>query len=212
MATQELQPGNLLKTSGSYWETCTLHAGVKLGVFTLLGNQQLSSKEVTEKLDGDKRGVEMLLNALAAMDLLEKKGDTYCNTPVSTAFLSKESSRYIGHIIRHHHHLVDSWSRLDVAVQSGKPVRTRASHHEDEKRESFLMGMFNLAMNLAPIIVPKIDLSNRRHLLDLGGGPGTYAIHFCLHNPRLKQDYQDGCIISVAKEPHNSADLEARTG
>jgi hypothetical protein len=53
------------------------------------------------------------------------------------------------------------------------------------------MGMLNLAMNLAPVLVPKIDLSGRRHLLDLGGGPGTYAIHFCMHNPRLKATVYD---------------------
>ena len=48
------------------------------------------------------------------------------------------------------------------------------------------MGMFNLAMMLAPKIVPYIDLAERRHLLDLGGGPGTYAIQFCMQNPDLK--------------------------
>jgi hypothetical protein len=53
------------------------------------------------------------------------------------------------------------------------------------------MGMFNLAMNLAPVLVPKIDLSKRRHLLDLGGGPGTYSIHFCLNNPQLKATVYD---------------------
>jgi hypothetical protein len=53
------------------------------------------------------------------------------------------------------------------------------------------MGMFNLAMNLAPMLVPKVDLSGRRHLLDLGGGPGTYAIHFCMNNPRLKATVYD---------------------
>lgn len=47
------------------------------------------------------------------------------------------------------------------------------------------MGMFNLAMQIAPRIVPQINLSGRRRLLDLGGGPGTYAIHFCQHNPDL---------------------------
>lgn len=31
-----------------------------------------------------------------------------------------------------------------------------------------------------------MDLSEKTRLLDLGGGPGTYAIHFCLKNPRLK--------------------------
>ncbi len=48
------------------------------------------------------------------------------------------------------------------------------------------MGMFNMAMNMAPMIIPQIDISARRHLLDLGGGPGTYAIHFCRHNPDLR--------------------------
>ncbi len=60
------------------------------------------------------------------------------------------------------------------------------SYGEEIERESFLMGMFNLAMELVPGIVEKIDLSGRARLLDLGGGPGTYAIHFCLENPELR--------------------------
>jgi len=191
MTAQELNPGHLLELSGRYWETCTLHAGVKLDVFSIIGNDGLKSQEVAQKINGDKRAVKMLLNALCAMNLLSKKDDTYRNTPTSKAFLIKESPRYVGHIILHHHHLVDSWARLDAAVQSGGPIRTRAVHHEDEKRESFLMGMFNIAMSLAPVLVPKIDLSGRRRLLDLGGGPGTYAIQFCLINPQLTATVYD---------------------
>jgi SAM-dependent methyltransferase len=91
----------------------------------------------------------------------------------------------------HHHHLLESWSQLDQAVLSGRPVRTQASFSNDEWRESFLMGMFNLAMGLAPKIVPLIDLSSKRHLLDLGGGPGTYAIHFCKKYSQLKATVYD---------------------
>jgi len=191
MQNKALNPGKILQISGSYWETCTLHAGVKLDVFSIIGNHRLKSKNVSDKLQGDQRSVEMLLNALTAMELLEKNENTYSNTPLSLAFLVKDSSRYIGHIIMHHYHLVDSWNRLDVAVRTGQPVRSRASHTDEEKRQSFLMGMFNLAMNLAPVLVPKIDLSKRRHLLDLGGGPGTYSIHFCLNNPQLKATVYD---------------------
>ena len=191
MKTQELNPGMLLQTSGSYWETCTLHAGIKLDVFTQIGNHYLSADAIAEKLGGDERAVNMLLDALAAMDLLEKKEGKYGNTALASMFLSRHSSRYVGHIIKHHSHLVESWSKLDLAVTSGKPVRTRATLNEEERRESFLLGMFNLAMNLAPIIVSNIDLSDRRHLIDLGGGPGTYAIHFCRKNPRLKATVYD---------------------
>jgi SAM-dependent methyltransferase len=92
----------------------------------------------------------------------------------------------MGHIIMHHHHLMAGWARLHEAVKDGGPIRERVSHDDDETvRESFLMGMFNLASLLAPRIAQTIDLSGRGRLLDLGGGPGTYAIHFCLANPGL---------------------------
>ena len=179
-------PGTLLETSGGYWKTCALHAAVQLDVFTVIEDQQLSAEAVAEKLQADPRALAMLLNALTAMNLLEKSGDCYANTPEARAFLSKSSPGYIGYIIKHHHHLVASWSQLDQAVLSGNPVRTRATHSSDDARESFLMGMFNMAMMMAPRIIPKIDLSSRRSFLDLGGGPGTYAIQFCLKNKELQ--------------------------
>lgn len=186
MAKPALNPGRLMKISGGYWTACTLHAGVKLEVFTTIGKLQISAKKVARKIGVDPRALEMLLNALAAMDLLNKSDDRYENSEISSEFLSKQSNRYIGHIIMHHHHLVDSWSRLDQSVSSGKPVRTRASFDNETVRESFLMGMFNMAMSVPPRLVLHIDLTGRKHLLDLGGGPGTYAIHFCMANPELK--------------------------
>jgi SAM-dependent methyltransferase len=89
-------------------------------------------------------------------------------------------------MILHHHHLAPSWSQLDQAVRAGGPVRGRASFGDPEVREAFLMGMFNNAMLLAPSVVGAVDLAGRRRLLDLGGGPGTYAIHFCQANPELR--------------------------
>jgi SAM-dependent methyltransferase len=168
-----------------------LHAAVKLGVFTVIGDRQLTGDEINRQLDAARRGMQRLLDALVAMELLVKVDGKYANSPSGQTFLSKNSSKYIGHIIMHHHHLVESWSKLDQAVHSGEPVRDRSSFSQEEWRESFLLGMFNLAMGLAPRLVTLIDLSSRRHLLDLGGGPGTYAIHFCLNNPRLRADVYD---------------------
>ena len=186
-----MNPGELLEISGYFWKTCALHAAVKLDVFTAIGDAQLTGKEISKKLSGSQRGVERLLNGLTAMDLLVKADGKYANSPAGKTFLAKDSAKYIGHIIMHHHHLLESWSQLDQAVLSGRPVRARTSFSNDEWRESFLMGMFNLAMGLAPKLVPLIDLSSRHRLLDLGGGPGTYAIHFCLENPQLKATVYD---------------------
>lgn len=191
MEKMEWNPGKLLETSGSYWKSCTLQAGVKLGIFSLIGDRTQTDQEIAGTLGGDLRGVTMLLNALCALGLLVKMGNTYANTDFSKTFLDKGSPQYLGYIIMHHHHLVESWEKLDQGVLTGKPTRSRSGFEEAVVRESFLMGMFNMAMNLAPRIVPEIDLSGRKHLLDLGGGPGTYAIHFCLQNPGLRATVYD---------------------
>ena len=171
MGKQEWNPGRLLQLSGQYWATCTLHAAVKLDVFTAIGDRQLSSDDIAQKRNVSKEGITRLLNALTAMNLIEKTDDKFSNTRAGKIFLSKDSPKYIGYIITHHHHLVDSWSKLDQAVETGAPVRARASHTSPEWRESFLMGMFNIGMSMAPLLADKIDLSERRHMLDLGGGP-----------------------------------------
>jgi SAM-dependent methyltransferase len=117
---------------------------------------------------------------------MEKRNNTYTATPFSAQKLSKTSPEYMGHIIMHHHHLMPGWSQLDEAVTTGGPIRKNDSHDDDETvRESFLMGMFNLASLLAPGITRALPLPECRSLLDLGGGPGTYAIYFCLANPAL---------------------------
>jgi SAM-dependent methyltransferase len=191
MNTQAWSPDKLLRVSGYYWQSFTLHAAIKLGIFTMVGSEELTAADIAQRLNAKERGVVLLLNALAAMNLLVKRGDRYSNTPSGTSFLSKNSPEYIGYIIMHHHHLALSWLKLDEAVRTGGPMRLRSSGSDEDARESFLMGMFNIAMNLAPRLVNTIDISGRRHLLDLGGGPGTYAIHFCLNNPQLRATVYD---------------------
>jgi len=177
---------DLLQLTNGYWSACALFAGVKLDLFTRLGERRHRADELAGALGCDARALAMLLNALSALNLLEKQDDCYAVTPFAAKFLSRTSPEYLGYIILHHYHLMDGWARLDEAVKSGGPVRASVSHGDDEVvHENFEMGMFNLAMLVAPKITPRIDLTGRRRLLDLGGGPGTYAIHFCRSNPEL---------------------------
>lgn len=191
MKDQMKSPARLFEVSGAYWASFALHAAVKLEIFTVIGQEHLSGSEVAEKLKGDQRGVSTLLNALTGMGLLKKSDAKFSNTPMSATFLSKVSNQYAGHIILHHHHLVDAWRHLDRAVLTGKPVRSQDTPFSEEERESFLMGMFNMAMALAPTATREIDLAGRKRLLDMGGGPGTWAIHFCISNPGLKATIYD---------------------
>ncbi|NLX19991.1 MAG: SAM-dependent methyltransferase, partial [Desulfobulbus sp.] len=176
----------LLKMASGCWKPCTLHAGVKLDIFSHLARNPMTSEDLAGLLEVDGRALDMLLHALTAMELLEKQEDRFSVTSFSGEHLARQSPGYLGHLILHHHFLVGGWNRLDEAVRQGGPVRHRSSRNSNRlERESFLMGMFNQAFRIAPEIAAAIDLGGRRHLLDLAGGPGTYAIHFCQQNPGL---------------------------
>ncbi len=111
----------------------------------------------------------------------------YSVAPSVRKYLSKDSPDYLGFIIQHHHHLQPAWHRLDEAVKTGESLRSSsAATRDDEEREAFLMGMFNVASQQAEGVAAALDLSGRTRLLDLGGGPGTYAVYFCLANPQLR--------------------------
>jgi len=179
-------PQRLLEISGSFWQGCALQAAVRLDVFSHLSDASLPAEALAQLLNYDQRALAMLLRALAAMDLLvHDQAGYHCPQPVRY-WLDKSSNQYLGYIIGHHQHLVESWNRLDQAVRNGTPCRERSAVSEGEWREDFLLGMHNLSSLLAPQLVPLIDIGGAQTLIDVGGGPGTWSVTFCRHHQNLQ--------------------------
>ena len=192
MHRQDWNPATLMKASGAYWQSCAIHSGVELGIFTVLHSGAMTVDSLAQQLGCDLRGLETLLTALCALGLLHKEGAWYAVDTAARQYLSEQSPEYFGHIILHHQHLVPAWSRLSEAVRNGRSTR-QSSHRTDDavQREHFLLGMFNVASQQAETVAAALDLRGRTRLLDLGGGPGTYAVHFCLQNPQLSAAVYD---------------------
>jgi SAM-dependent methyltransferase len=166
-----------------------VQAAVRLDIFTALAAGAQDEKELALALACDRRGFSMLITALFALRLLERREDGKIAAPESVlTLLSKKSPDYLGFIIQHHAHLMPGWAKLAEAVQQGKPTRAESASHTDSEaeREAFLFGMFNIARLQAEKVAEALDLSGRSKLIDVGGGPGTYAVYFCQKNPGLK--------------------------
>jgi SAM-dependent methyltransferase len=194
MSNETFSPGPLLSMSVGYWRSCALHAAVKLDVFTPLAAGPASAARLAPGLGCDARALDMLLAAMCGLGLLTRAGDEFSLSPEAREFLVRSSPRYQGHIIRHHMNLVESFGNMAEAVRTGRRIRG-GGEWTDADRQDFLLGMFNLAMGIAPKLAPQLDaqlkdaglpgMAGRTRLLDLGGGPGTYAIHFCLAHQGL---------------------------
>jgi len=201
----------LIQAGSGYWLPATLHAAAELELFDVLRDAALTAAEVAEQCQADPRATAMLLDALAAAELLMKSGQRYVNSTATREHLCRDRDGYLGDILRHHQLLVPSWNRLAEAVRRGQPVRTRAGQEEPARREAFLRGMHNLASALAPQLAASLDLSRCSRMLDLGGGPGTYSVHFCLAHPQLHATLFDlPTTAPVAAENIHRFGLEGR--
>ncbi len=140
-----------------------------LGVFDHLKKAQ-GPESVAEAVGSDKRATVLLLDALAAIGLLKKQSGKYRNTPLSNRFLVKGAAEYQGDIIRHVDTLWQNWSALDEVVMAGRPAGRAFDHH------AFILGMHNLAVLKVKEVLRAMKLKGVKKALDLGSGPGTYAL------------------------------------
>lgn len=183
-------PQDVFCLSSAVWEACALQAAVKLDLFTALSHiypQGLTAVDLAHKIGTDPRATDMLLTALVSLNYLERGGKTVKLTEAARNYLSTDSPDYFGFIIKHMSHILPNWTNLAQAVRTGgmAAVSPSMASENEEEREAFLMGMFNTARQQADLVAKAFDLTGRKRLLDLGGGPGTYAVHFCLHYPDL---------------------------
>lgn len=151
-------------------------------------HQERTAAQLAAELEVDDRALELLLNALTAMGLVTKQGEAFRNAPVADRYLAGEDQR--GHILRHIHHCWESWSDLAGVLRRGEPafVREEAMLHDEETlNRDFIRGMDDVTRDLAPEVVQQLDLGGARRLLDVGGGPGTYARAFLAAHPQLEE-------------------------
>ena len=154
-----------------FWSSRVVLTANNLRVFDQLTRPR-TAMEVAALISTDQRATEILLDALAGLELIKKRGNKYHNATLARKYLIKGCNDYMGDIIRYGESLWQSWSHLDEIVQSGKPC------HEEGWRdyEAFTLGMHNLSSQMAPAVLNKIGLNGVKSALDLGGGPGTYSI------------------------------------
>lgn len=179
---------DVLRLSGAYWAGCALQAAVQLDLFSALGEGPKDEAALAEELGCNRRAFSMLATALVALGFLSREGAALRASGSALALLSRSSPEYLGYIVKHHGHIMPGWTKLARAVMIGTStasVPTRYTRDTSE-REDFLMGMFNIGRLQAERIASALDLSGRRRLIDIGGGPGTYALYFCLANPELR--------------------------
>jgi len=175
-------------------------SALELDLFTAIGARTWPIAALARRLRADQRGVDILCRNLAALGLLVQRGSAYRNTLLTRTELNRRSPAYRGaylDLISNHWH---DFTQLTDSVCSGKPLD--ADEPESPAwRRSFTWAMHHRSREQAKTVARFLDLRRARTLLDLGGGPGTYAMAFLAANPALRATVADRpAALKVARE------------
>ncbi len=177
-----------------------LLAGLELDLFTTMGKRTWTIAELAKELRVSDRGLAILCRNLAMAGVLLKKGMTYKNSRLGATVLNANHPAYRGsylELIKNHW---TDWLRLLESVRSGLPIDHDVPDSPDYRRR-FTWAMHHRTLETAPAIAAQVKLRQAKTLLDLGGGPGTYAMAFLAQNPQLRATVCDReAALDVAKE------------
>lgn len=159
-----------------------VQTAVALGIFDALESSPQAAKEVATKLNLEPNATELLLNALAALDVLDKRAEHFSLSDSAKQYLLQNSARYVGGMILFEDLSWQSWANLPEAIRTGRSARPANMYQDDpNETEIFINAMDSLvkARGDAEVLANALDWQGVGELLDVGSGPATYPIALC---------------------------------
>ncbi len=196
-------PSSIVRLSTAYWESQALLTANRIGLFDVLADGAKSADEVAVTLLLDPRSTALFLRALVGLGFLAEAEGRFANAPVAATFLVKRSPAFMGNAIRYSDQLYATWGNLEGALRSGKPALPAESYLGDnqDRTRTFVKAMHERALGVARALVSILDLTGRRSMLDVGGGPGTYSVLLTERFPGLRSEVLElPGVAAVARE------------
>ncbi|HRZ17404.1 MAG TPA: methyltransferase [Candidatus Hydrogenedentes bacterium] len=204
-------PENLLASGRSFMDSRVLLTAVELDLFSLLDGSEMTLEEVIVEGGLSSRGAAILLDGLAALGLLEKRGGRYAVAPAALPLSSRHPQSVLP-MMRHTASLWHRWSELTAIVRTGKGSERPAGAFDDpQELEAFIGAMHVVGREAAAHIARVSRADGSRSLLDVGGATGTYAEAFLREYPAMKATVFDRPpVIEMARRRLEPLDIWPR--
>jgi ubiquinone/menaquinone biosynthesis C-methylase UbiE len=201
---ESLDPEPLMQMGWSFAPSRVLATAVQLGLFSLIEAGHKTASTLVRETGASGRGLGSLLDALCALGLLSRSGESYALQPLSERFLVKKSPDYIG-AMWEKDWLWEAWGGLTETVRTGQP-RVRVEVEEE-------------AGKFFPVLVRTLHVINRApadraaralgigegdpglRILDVACGSGVWGIAIAQADRRARVTAQDfPALLAVTRE------------
>jgi precorrin-6B methylase 2 len=211
-AGREWNADKVLELARSYQAPAVLAAAADLDLFNVLGAARSTAKAVAQRLRCDRRGLTILLDALAALRLLRKRGDRYALAPGVERCLTAGGAGSVLAMTQHQANCLRRWTQLAQVIKTTHPAELRPSvRGEQGDQEAFIGAMHDVSAPAAAQVIRGIRPRPFEHLLDVGGASGTWTIAILRAHPSARATLFDlPSVIGLARRRLAAAGLLER--
>ena len=188
-------PDQIMQIGLGFWSSKALLTAVELQLFTELAAQPGTLADLTSRLALHPRGARDFLDALVALNLLERRDEIYYNTPSTDLFLDRRKPSYIGGILEMANlRLYPFWGNLTTALHTGEPQNELSRgmpnlfatlYADPDRLSGFLKAMTGISHGANLAIARQFPFAQYTSAVDVGTAQGDLISQVALANPHL---------------------------
>jgi len=200
---QRVDTTRLQEMARAYTASAVLYTALDVGLFTHVSNGSNTETALVEETGLRPVDVDRLVSCALSLELLDWEGDHLVNTRDVEAYLVKGKARYAGAWMMFTRPDVDGW--FDMTEKMRVPDSSKLGMYQEltvESARKYHRATASIGFGAARRFVKTVDLSTRRHLLDLGGGSGAYSITAVEHFKGLRATVLDLPPVVIATQEY----------
>ena len=186
-------------------ESNILISALELNIFSVIGKSSMTAKQISRIAMIQSEGAEILLNALAGMDVLLKFKNKYKNSTVTYKHFCSLSPEYKKGTVMLKKENRSEYEQLYKIIKYGRDYKQYESEETSDFRKMFTYAMHERSELYADKVAKIICRNNVGKLCDLGSGPGSYSVAILKNDKKAFATLMDRpAAIKVARQIHKN--------
>jgi ubiquinone/menaquinone biosynthesis C-methylase UbiE len=210
MSNHGVTPEPIMRIASGFMSAKHLFAASQLGLFEALAESPANLEALAARTGLTPRAARISADAMVALGLLERQGDAYRNGETAATFLAGRTPADLRPFLRFWDRVsYQTWS--EFAQTLGKGPGKQVFDLPPALQELASAGIDAIQVGPANALAASEDFEQRRRLLDVGGGTGSWAIAAARRHPDLAATVFDlPSVVNVARKRIADAGLSAR--
>ena len=203
-------PEPIMRLASGFMAAKHMFAASELGLFEALADSPGTIDGLAARTGLTRRAARISADAMVALGLLERDGDTYRNSQTAATFLAGTTPADLRPFLRFWDRIsYPAWRGLADAL--GRGPAQEIFELDDALQEVASAGMEAILAGPARALAAGYDFSGHRRLLDVGGGTGSWSIAVVASHPQIRATvFELPTVADIARRRVATAGLTAR--